>query len=145
MDKPSYDSYTIEELQQVLRSIDRERFPDRVSEAQRFLDERLNDPLSRLEYNRQADFFNTFVPKELVTTFWLKFLIGTILAALVIAVPLGLLTRLILDALDYAPLALTLVGLWINLVVYMVASWWIFRRLLGQSHGEYEITIRKRT
>lgn len=74
---PNYKSYTLEELIDVRDNIDRERYPERAKEIELALSNKMNDPETKLEVERQqeSDKYSTFWPR-----FWAATIDGIIFA-----------------------------------------------------------------
>ena len=144
MTKINYSEYTIEQLRSSLSGIDREKYPDRVQEIEKYLEDKLSNPDLVVQSKVESDFFNSHVPSGIVTSIWFGMFGWSLVTAFVVGLPLTLFLTLILPLLgldEWMVLNLTKVLYWL---VCLAVSWLFLRRLIGNKHAGYEIVfIRK--
>jgi hypothetical protein len=145
MEEIDYSSYTIGQLRSTLSGIDRETYPEKVRDLEAYLEDRLNDPDMVLAETAKTDFFSSHVPSEIVTSIWLRSLGWSFLAAIVINLPIVFVVSLILASFGYDAAAIgTLSGL-LNIIIYLISSWLILRKVVGSHLDNYELMfVRKK-
>jgi hypothetical protein len=145
MEERDYSDYTIGQLRSTLSGIDRERYPEKVRDLEAYLEDRVNDPDMVLAETAKSDFFSSHVSSDIVTSVWLKLLGWSFLAAIIVNLPIVFVFSLILASFGYDSAAIgTLSGL-LNIIIYLISSWLILRKVLGGHLDNYELMfVRKK-
>ena len=84
MNSKEFSKYTIEDLKTALRTIDKQRFPERTIEIQETLHAKVSEALRQIQYEEKATSYNNFMPSEVVTSLWLKGIAGGIVLSLIL-------------------------------------------------------------
>lgn len=141
MDDVDFSKYSIEELRSALQAINREKYPERVTELESYLEKRMQDPIQVLRANRDADFFNSHVPSEIVTSIWLRTLGWSIVTGVFIGLPTVFIFSLILTVIGASDYIVQTLSLLLNYVIILFFSWLFLRKVLGGNLDNYELVF----
>jgi hypothetical protein len=140
----NYFKCTIEELNDVLRHIDTEAYPERVLEVERHLKIKLSDPELVWKESYKHNFFNLHIPEGLVTSIWLRFIGWGLVFNVIVIIPLAIVLSLILGIIGVGEYWVTSLSAAICWLVSFPVSWLAMRKAIGAKFRNYEVSILKK-